>query len=257
MNTFQPELTIHAVDAGTERTYRFAFYLPRGDNYVARCKSPSLVARVDDSLAVLVDRVENTREYSVAVGVERDNAVRVELARITVNSDEALQDGFDLDLLDAVQHAVFKAMGSLVPTVAVALSASVMPQDGLARGVDTQGSGGTAGMVPAAGWRSRVQFTKRNVAMASVLVVGFAFAAYGAYGTYINKTRGGITADVVGTPDYADLQEKIRKQITEAAKSGTPATAGENMDNVAIATMRAMGLDPGKANAGCLVGVKE
>lgn len=256
MNTFQPELTIHAVDAGAERTYRFAFYLPRGENYVARCKSPSLVARADDSLTVHVDRVENTCEFSVAISVERDATVRVELARVTVNSDEALQQGFDLDLLDAVQHAVFKAMGALVPTVAVASSAPVMHQEGRLRESDTQGSGGIVGATSAAGWRSRVRLTKRNVVMGSVLLIGVAFAAYGAYGTYINKTRGGITADVVGTPDYADLQAKIRKQITEAAKSGTPATAGENMDNVAIATMRAMGLDPGKANAGCLVGVK-
>ncbi|ODP35072.1 hypothetical protein [Pandoraea sp. ISTKB] len=53
-----------------------------------------------------------------------------------------------------------------------------------------------------------------------------------------------------------NLTARIEQQIKEAVAKGDPSQGLLQGNSVTMSTMRAMGLDPGKANTGCLVGVR-
>lgn len=94
--------------------------------------------------------------------------------------------------------------------------------------------------------------TKRNAMIATLLVAGSMVA----YGALRPKAPEDAFRDALAQGNYADLQQKIREQVAAAGNGGDPSAFNLQGANVAIETMKAMGLDPGKANAGCLVGVK-
>lgn len=61
------------------------------------------------------------------------------------------------------------------------------------------------------------------------------------------------TLSMAGDPN---LTARIQQQIAEAVQKGDPSQGLLQGNSVTMSTMRAMGLDPGKANTGCLVGVR-
>ncbi|MDM8356494.1 hypothetical protein [Pandoraea communis] len=61
------------------------------------------------------------------------------------------------------------------------------------------------------------------------------------------------TLSMAGDPN---LTARIQQQIAEAVQKGDPSQGLLQGNSVTLSTMRAMGLDPGKANTGCLVGVR-
>lgn len=253
MTTMNPELAISAHDNGDVRTYRFSFYMPRGTGYTAHCKTPVLAAKAGDSLAVQVSSidVESDHLFSVTVGVDGTESDVVELARVTAVGVEPKE--FSMDLLDSVQHALFTAMRSLVPTVTATASSPVVHQQVRAEHAATADEHHPGLDEPKAVWR---RSPLRAAVLGCVVVVSVGLIGYGLVPPVGDKVGRPISADAVGTQDYSDMQKRIQTQIRAAANSATPAESAQNMDNVSIATMRAMGLDPGKANAGCLVGVK-
>lgn len=92
----------------------------------------------------------------------------------------------------------------------------------------------------------------KRTAVAAALLVG---AGLVGYGLMAPKTPQDPLQAASGS-DYAEMRERIRKEIVAAANSKNSAYGGLEGQNVTIATLKAMGLDPGKANTGCLVGVK-
>lgn len=61
------------------------------------------------------------------------------------------------------------------------------------------------------------------------------------------------TLSMAGDPN---LTARIQQQIAAAVQNGDPSQGLLQGNSVTMSTMRAMGLDPGKANTGCLVGVR-
>jgi len=87
-------------------------------------------------------------------------------------------------------------------------------------------------------------------------LVAFAAVCLLAFGVLRTKGLGAVDPiqAATGAPDAA-LSERVRQQIEQAVRTPTDAPAGFIGSNVTRATMEAMGLKPGKANAGCLVGI--
>lgn len=243
MNRLTPNLAVRARHGAGLVMYHFAFYLPRGAGYSVRCKAATLQADPLDVLSVDVDSLPDSMPQELVVVAMRndDRSTAAELARVTVGSD--IPEDFEADLRDAVQQAFFDAMRDMtIGAAEVTEVAATAP--------------GAASVAAVPG---KKRGTGRYALMAAVLL-GAGLVGYGAYASFFHPTAPVTAAAAMsGTQDYSGLQAKIQKEIMAAAMSPTPAVNGVNgqkMDNVAIETMKAMGLDPGKANAGCLVGVK-
>lgn len=98
-------------------------------------------------------------------------------------------------------------------------------------------------------WVTAYKFRALAVALAGSAVVMIA------HGYVTKKPEQPMFMGAVSAEDQAKLEKDIRERVRNAARedSNIPGLDGQN---VAIGTMRAMGLEPGKANTGCLVGVK-
>lgn len=96
-------------------------------------------------------------------------------------------------------------------------------------------------------WR-RMLTVKRAV-LASVLLVGGGLVAYG----WIAGSR--QPDAFVASGDAAEMDKRVRDTIAASLRKPVGDTGMLQGQSVALETMRAMGLEPGKANTGCLVGV--
>ncbi|UEC05582.1 hypothetical protein [Burkholderia vietnamiensis] len=214
-----------------------------------------------DDLGVHTE-VEATGEIRVllvahTVDGKRENVVCGELAEISAlgEVDEKEKNlfvarlGNDLDR--AFADAVF-ALGE--PQVALA---HAVVQAGAVGGPLVPGpslaSIGLAVKPAATGWKAFVPATPKAWLVTGVVVCALALVVYGV----VRQVRGAgqqAQDDLALSGPNGALEAKIKSQIDDAVRNPN-STAGYNGMNVALATMRAMGLNPGKANAGCLVGL--
>lgn len=105
----------------------------------------------------------------------------------------------------------------------------------------------------ATGWKAFVPATPKAWLATGVVLCALALVAYGV----VRQVHGAgqqAQDDLALSGPNGALEAKIKSQIDDAVRNPN-STAGYNGMNVALATMRAMGLNPGKANAGCLVGL--
>lgn len=102
---------------------------------------------------------------------------------------------------------------------------------------------------------SRRKIPAKRFALLALVLLGVGLVGYGAISAYLKPTD--PLQRAMASDDFKGVQDAIRAQIADAAKTGVPggfALKGQN--NVTLDTLRAMGLNPGQANAGCLVGTK-
>lgn len=172
---------------------------------------------------------------------------RHDIASIAWSSEIAIADRMPLEKLRAVlnhqvQQEFFRARKSLFQPAPAAHITPVQPVEAVS--MTSTPKGRFASLKGLA--------TKRNAMIATLLVAGSMVA----YGALRPKAPEDAFRDALAQGNYADLQQKIREQVAAAGNDGDPSAFNLQGANVAIETMKAMGLDPGKANAGCLVGVK-
>lgn len=105
---------------------------------------------------------------------------------------------------------------------------------------------------PVTGWRVFVPRTPKAWAVTAVVLIALTLIALGA----VRQLRGTQESNDLALAGGADpaLTAKIKNEIDQAVKNPN-SVQGYNGMNVALATMQAMGLNPGKANTGCLVGL--
>ncbi|WP_432262887.1 hypothetical protein [Cupriavidus sp. TMH.W2] len=165
-----------------------------------------------------------------------------ELTFAACTNDRAIAANVQAAFTTAVFDFVEKDATIVSAGVAPSLSATVQPP--------TQ--------QPVSGGRLRrsvswLWHNKGKSLMATVVAFGACTVAYG----YLSKPaeQAAFAGVTYSKEDQERLQEKIRKQVMSATADGST-LPGLDGTSVAQGTMRAMGLDPGKASAGCLVGVK-
>lgn len=261
MSRFTVKLSIQLSDSkGSDGPvlclYRFSFFMPRGDDYVVNGRASVLVAAATDSLSldfVTGDDAKLVSIYAMAATDSAGSGLRVELGSVQFKDVPSWDDM--ADLRDALQQAFFEALRVAESAKATATAAAVIftQDDAKSVSVPVVQAAAAKGFL-----RFRRLFSRRNIVVIGLLA-GTSLVAYGLVLNQKPKDVNPIAAALQGD-NYADLQAKIRAQIASAAKSDSPLVSGDGQalggQNVAIDTMRAMGLDPGKANAGCLVGVK-
>jgi len=246
MIELKPDLRIRVTNDVTFSTYRFSFYMPRGDGFQVRCKAPVILLQKNDSLSIEVESDEDQHQFRVMVLEDKPAGESYELATVVFSGDAP--DDFAFALQDAVQLAFFNAIDA-VNSVPVAPVPVAVASDSVAVPVNKDVVDSSVSV--------RKRFTWKRAVLVSVVLVGTSLMAIGLYRGNAEKKEFS-PYDVSTTKEFDVLNQKIKQQISDAAKSETPAINGINgqkADNVALETMRAMGLDPGKANAGCLVGV--
>jgi len=261
MSTFnpQPVFAVQVSGSGSELTYRISFFMPSSAGVRTQGRTAFLKTKMDATVEVSAVAVPAQKLVNIVAGVPgEDQGLSVELGTVRFERGEVSDD--ELELLEsAIGHASFLAFSSVsvssVPAVALeapVLVAASTRRDGHDGGQPEARS--TAVGEPGSrlqGIMAKLRIRRWPVAVCSLAVIaGVAFIGYG----ILHKPAESFEAAQGG--DYSDLQEKIRKQIELAAKTGSPAIDSLQGQNVAIETMKAMGLDPGKANAGCLVGVR-
>jgi hypothetical protein len=245
----QPVFTVQLTSSGNTLLYRFSFYMPTSAGVRAQGRTAFLKTSPDAAIEIstVADDAADPRLLRIVASVPgTDPLLSAELG--TVRFAEDIPPAQDLErLVDAIGQASYLALSSVSVSAGQAtpvIDASEPPVDPLGRaiGVSPSRLAGTGTWLRARRWSV--------VGLSTVVLAGIVFIGYG----ILHKKDESFAAVQGG--DYSDLQEKVRKQIELAAKSGSPAIDSLQGQNVAIATMKAMGLDPGKANAGCLVGVK-
>lgn len=178
------------------------------------------------------------QEFMVMLGVSGVTAP-VQIGTMTYIGEAELSDTGELveEMTSIVQRAFFVALRGDQITVQRAVKR-------------TKETGAASAPPSTSGWCAKLFNWK--VGGGAVALIAAGFVAFGVYQT--QKPKDPIQ-EALASDNYKELQEKIRKQIASAG-NGNGAFGALQGQNVAIDTMRAMGLDPGKANTGCLVGVK-
>ena len=93
----------------------------------------------------------------------------------------------------------------------------------------------------------------QGVVIAIVVVAAVSLLAFG-----ILRPKDSVAVDPLQAASGLtgpDMSARVKAQIDAAVKNPTGAPANFNATNITTQTMLAMGLKPGKAQAGCLVGV--
>jgi len=146
-----------------------------------------------------------------------------------------------------VQKAFFIARKSLSQPLALAP---------LSAGAGFTPTGVVPGFQPFSGKFSFKRFATKRWLVGGVVTLGLALVVFGA----VRPKPADAPIDIqaaLQSGDVAGLQKAIQDQVNLAGATAKPSAFSLNQgSNVALETMRQMGLDPGKANAGCLVGVK-
>lgn len=159
------------------------------------------------------------------------------------------KEGFQAALGDAFETAIFEAMRQQAQIESMHSAAS-LPNALPAVRADRptlDGSGSSAAMPssPKRGWRRFL--TVKRVLLASVLMVGAGFAVVG--------LRANQAPAPFAAANGADMDARVQAAISASLRQPSNGEGLLQGQSVNLQTMRAMGLDPGKANTGCLVGV--
>jgi hypothetical protein len=195
-------------------------------------------------------RVEPVAEaIRLTNGTEKTTVATLQFAdHLSADGRTALCRSLDNALASAFTQAVFAQLQNGVPAAATPTPvASVAGVPELAGGVLAAPAGGR--LRRAGRW---MRTHKAATLVALVAVCGGSLAAHG----YLTKPAAqdpfGFS---VSSADQQRLQEMVRERVKQANGGANLGTM--DGESVAIGTMKAMGLEPGKASAGCLVGVKQ
>ncbi|TKC90165.1 hypothetical protein FAZ69_08430 [Trinickia terrae] len=246
-----PQFFIQQKGGAEGTTVRVKLSLPHDDRFRVRTFIASMKGVELDDLYVDVE-VEAAGEILAllktrTVDGERRDAVCGELAALTQVSGGAQEkDLFVARLANELDRAFVDAVFAAgeQPAMRAAAGAQAFADAPAAPVVVPAVAGGR-------GWRWLVPATYKAWLLTGVALCALALIAVGV----VRQVRGaGNNADLSLAGSNSALEARVRAQIDDAVRNPN-GTQGYNGMNVALATMRAMGLNPGKANAGCLVGV--
>lgn len=219
------------------------------------------------NLSVRLDEVG--RSYQIRlVTAAADNGPHYVLADVQFADALSAEQGEQerRALLDALStsytEAVFGFLAQTLPSTEL-LPAAMAPQHVAGPATAGVAPATVAGMPSAASASALggrlvrgLRWLRRNKIKSAAVAVGLASMYAVAYG-YVTKPAEQTAFSTEMSPESQKaLEAKIRERVKNAAAGDGVAIAGLDGQSVAIGTMKAMGLDPGKASAGCLVGVK-
>lgn len=243
-NTFVPRFFVNASQAGR---LRVAFNAPSSSALDVRGRYADMpVAENGASAEVTVESAEEQswpcHMFFVMLSVKHgQELLQFNLGEVSYTErPKALLTQDDIDAMEdemskIAQHAFFEALNPNSSYEPLRLTASEVKKIGQ----------------PGQGRRR----WGRKIGAGAVALIGLGLIAFGTLRNHGTEEPGPNPAQqVLSSGDYKELQDKIRAQV--AANNGNGEFGSLQGQNIAIDTMRAMGLDPGKANSGCLVGVK-
>ncbi|MBN3729375.1 hypothetical protein [Burkholderia sp. Tr-20390] len=243
--------------AGLSLTVRLntsGWTLPEGVRVRSQIAKLSCTELEQTSIEVVNENEGGFDVYVIAGESSGDNRALVSRVSLNLATGAAERERTIADITDALQEgyqsAVFDAIGKLhEQQIAGGMQYVVGAQAAAARsalGVDPTAVG--------AGVRRWV--SPGRLAFAAVMLVAAAMAGYGIYA----KTRppeDPISAALSGPDAQARMNAMIAGALKQPLGAAVNPQAGILQgQSVTLETLKAMGLDPGKANTGCLVGVK-
>jgi hypothetical protein len=246
-----PQFSIQQKGGSDGATVRVKLSLPHDDRFRVRSFIASVKVTEPDDLYVDV-QVEAAGAIRVLlktreVDGDRRHVVCGELAELTqITGDEGEKKLFVARLANELDHAFADAVFAIgeVPALSAGVGAAALAAAPVASAMQpvVAGTRSARWMIPASvkAW----VLTGLVLCALALIAVGVARQVRGA----------GQSADPsLPVPNDA-LESQVRAKIDDAVRNPN-STQGYNGMNVALATMRAMGLNPSKANAGCLVGL--
>ena len=257
MNTpaprLQPDIEIHAHTSGGEKRWEITFFAPSTDQFEVQSKQATLRTLLDDSLTLtLVSTSGDVPSFDVRVVAPGREVSIASIKVVSVSKDDLAV--LTRDLANVLQQNFIKALrasrtinGPADHVVSVRRD-DVLDADPamLAPAIPEAPKRGLVGQLAG-------RMTWKKGAVAAVLLFAIGLVVLGLIpASSVSPLASGIEPD-----SYAGIQAQMKKQIAAAANSDQPAIGALQGQTIAIETMKAMGLDPGKANAGCLVGVKK
>lgn len=251
-NPLVPDLSflpLFYIDETQSRRFRIAFSAPSSSNLRVRGKYADVSLPENGVIEASVHAAEMEQDGSVRDFKVWINATgisgQIEVGVLTFIGSEVLTGAAIADveaiLDDKVQQAFFAALtGRAAPA---------------AEERTTTRAAAVPAAQPVSGWRRwlprRMNWKLVAVGMISFVAVGL--ISYGAINSFL--TPKDSIQQALDSEDYKGLQDRIRQQIA-TNNSGNGEFGALQGQNIAIETMKSMGLEPGKANSGCLVGVK-
>jgi hypothetical protein len=252
-----PQFSIQQKGGSSGSSVRVKLSLPHDDRFRVRSLIANVKAVEADDLYVDVeveaDGVIRVLLKTRMVDGERRDMVCGELAELTlISGDSAEKDPFVARLANQLDHAFADAVFAMgeVPALSVDIGAPAPAYAGVPIGAPVQQSEAR----DAQGMRVFIPASAKAWLLTAVVACALGLIAVGVvrqvHGS--GQTDDSSGASIAGPSDA--LEANVRAQIDRAVRDPN-GTQGYNGMNVALATMKAMGLNPGKANAGCLVGL--
>lgn len=241
--------SINLTPSGDKTSVTIAMTLAPDDNVTSSASIARLIVADPAQLALSVHRTNN--EVSVLVistGDADDATLRILELHYETEADRALytrrltnhlNDEFTLALMEAIG-----AHGTSKSSPATSVDAAV--GNGESRFHPSAAeplSGGAAVRRPTG--KSRM-VTGIGLVFAVGLIV---------YGTFLHKHSAAVSSDPSAQLTSA-LPSNVQAQIDAVVHPTSGVPSNFNSTNVALSTMRAMGLNPGKAGTSCLVGLR-
>jgi hypothetical protein len=206
--------------------------------------------------------LESAFVASIESAVELDPATSLFASNpLLAQAEEALKDAY--------QSAVFDAIGKMHEQRPSAVTASLaMPELGTPQAAALIGAAATGTLASEPSGRRKWLTVKRS-AVAVVVIGALAMIAHGV----LKKSPSAVDAsnplplsgaaggDLAAQIDPV-IAQRVRQQIEQSLSKPPRDGSGESGGimpgrSVTLETMEAMGLQPGKANTGCLVGVRK
>lgn len=240
---FKPEFLID--QSSPTRAIRVGLNIPPADGMRSKVRYVDAVLRGSEPIEVEVIPGDEASRFKINLNLfGAQGGEPIQIGELAFDSSISQDDVPNVaeKLTSIAQYAFFTALkGGVAPQ-----HAPPQPQNSRVAQPDAEAAPGPA--------RAR-RLSFRKGLVAAVVLAGVGLVVYG--GLHSVSKPSDPVQDALNGDNYADLQQKIRQQFAKNAgeKSGTAYGALQGQ-NIAIDTMRAMGLDPGKANSGCLVGVK-
>lgn len=236
---FVPEFFI---DETATRSFRVGLVVAASNDFRARVKYADVAlpeTGVVETFVVAGERQEGKPlTFVVRLAVSGITAP-VDIGTLTYVGEFDITDATLGDVVEeltsSVQQAFFSALRGQAPTQAVVVRTATAKR---------------AEPAPKKSWRDT--FLNKKVGIGTGVL---AAALIGVGVVQYQKSQDPLQR-ALASDNYKDIQAQIRERIAAAGKEGGAFSPLQGQ-NVAIETMKSMGLDPGKANTGCLVGVKQ
>lgn len=241
MITYTPKISVKAAHSGSRDSihsisFRISCFLPSSRDFVAKGKSAMIV--LPESAPIEIDLVSTSSDqsYQVIVSGSGEEESAKELGTIDFEVPPTKEDV--TDLRNAIQMHFFDAISEAYGAMRFDIASST-------------GWHGPVHPEQEVDAKPKRKWGKLKIAVALMAVLSIGWGTYTHFATPVDESM-----EVALSDDYSDVSARVKAQVNAAARSGQPAVDTLAGQNVALETMRAMGLDPGKANAGCLVGIK-